>query len=183
MRAVLRSIKPYWLYLIIIGKKTIEVGKDFPKAEDWSKDVVLYCSKDMKSFNRIPEKDREWMRKYLGKCACRFVCNKMLESFLNNNDGWFVELGCLTPKEIEEYQGDKAILYGWHISDLVIYDKPKLLRWFQKPCICKSEYEGEEYKDCLNCDLAGDSDYGIVACNRPITRPPQSWCYVEKGGE
>lgn len=33
MRHVLRSIKPYWVYLILKGKKTVEVGKNIPKAE------------------------------------------------------------------------------------------------------------------------------------------------------
>ena len=79
MKAVYRSIKPYWLYLILIGYKTVEVSKTFPKADDWNKEVFLNCSKDMKSFKRIPEKDREWMRKYLGKCACRFVCDSIEE--------------------------------------------------------------------------------------------------------
>lgn len=58
MQSVLRSIKPYWLYLILIGKKTVEVGKDFPKSASWNREVYLYCSKDRKSFNRIPKEDK-----------------------------------------------------------------------------------------------------------------------------
>lgn len=89
-----------------------------------------------------------------------------------------IEDGCVPIEDLIEYaNGD--VIYGNVLESVEEYDKPKELRRFQKPCICTSEYEGEEYMDCLNCDLAGDSDYGIVACNRPITRPPQSWCYVE----
>ena len=69
---------------------------------------------------------------------------------------------CLTFEEIAEYIiGDKEFnfytFYGWHISDLVIYNKPKELNEFvveRYPCLAK------------------------------LKRPPQSWCYVEdvKGG-
>lgn len=91
----------------------------------------------------------------------------------------YIDLGCVPREFLMTYSKGKRI-YANFIVNPIRYDKPKLLRWFQKPCICKSEYDGEEYQDCLNCDLAGDSDYGIIACNRPITRPPQSWCYVEE---
>lgn len=167
MKAVLRSIKPYWLYLIIIGKKTIEVGKDFPKADDWSRDVVLYCSKDLRSFNRIPEKDREWMQKYLGRCACRFVCDD-IDTIAVFNDLLYCEKNsqanklnqmCLTIEEIKAYLGSKNQGYNWHISDLKIYDKLKELSEFHKPIMPTGlRYEADA-----------------------IARPPQSWCYVEEG--
>ena len=162
MKEVLRSIKPYWLYLIIIGKKTIEVGKSFPKADDWSRDVVLYCSKDLRSFNRIPEKDREWMQRYLGRCACRFACNymtglkadNMIQAYYNNTKGT-----CLTDAEIKQYANGKKVYY-WHISDLVIYDKPRALREFKR---FVDRSKGQRYHE--------DMLY--------LQRPPQSWCYVE----
>ena len=47
-------------------------------------------------------------------------------------------------------------LYGWHISDLRIYDTPKEL----------SEFTGLR-----------DAKFG--AAPYEIKRPPQSWCYVE----
>lgn len=140
MKAVLRSVKPYWMYLILIGRKGVEVGKDFPKADDWNKIVYMYCSKDKKSFNRIPEKDREWMNKYLGKVACQFVCDKV-EKFtvgsLRCDD--IEQLSCLTYSEMidyfykpEELDGRTAkIGCAWHISDLKIYDEPKELWEFK----------------------------------------------------
>ncbi len=59
--------------------------------------------------------------------------------------------------------------YGWHISDLLIYDQPRELSEFQRatdPCdSCHAEYTW----GCTGCKkLGGD-----------IKRPPQSWCYVE----
>lgn len=162
MKVVLRSIKPYWLYLIIIGKKTIEVGKSFPKADDWSKEVFLYCSQDLRSFYRIPEKDREWMRKYLGKVACRFVCDKIYNltphfdkpDFCNQylcDWKWGEGTAWLSFTEMNDYlKGKKG--YGWHISDLCIYSQPFDLCTFSK------------------------AGFGRII---PLKRPPQSWMYVE----
>lgn len=76
---------------------------------------------------------------------------------------------CLTLKDMHEYLQSK-VGYGWHISDLVIYDEPKELSEFQRatdPCdSCRAEYTWE----CTGCkNLSGD-----------IKRAPQSWCYVEE---
>ena len=51
--------------------------------------------------------------------------------------------------------------YAWHISDLKIYDKPKELGEFRKVCL------NGKCSDCI-----------YEECK--ITRPPQSWCYVEE---
>lgn len=190
MKSVLRSIKPYWLYLIIIGIKKIEIGKTIPKADDWNKVVFLYCSRDMKSFNRIPDKDREWMRKYLGKVACRFVCDKienfrfdaleityMSRKFRDANlvNEEFFEGTQVTYQEAYDYcegmtfdEEDTDYFYGWHISDLVIYDGPKELSEF-KIVGCK----GCKDKDTYHCKFYCEGE-------RAIKRPPQSWCYVEE---
>ena len=60
--------------------------------------------------------------------------------------------------------------YGWHISDLHIYDTPRELSEFRRatdPCdSCHAEYTWE----CTDCKKFGGD----------IKRPPQSWCYVEE---
>lgn len=174
-KAVLRSVKPYWIYLILTGKKTVEVGKDFPKSLDWDKVVYLYCSKDKKSFNRIPEKDREWMRKYLGKVACRFVCDRIDKYECYNELPYdkynlpksLLKDMCLICHDVDKY-GAGAPLYGWHISDLKIYDEPKELGEFKKTCK-HEKYNPPCYpKSCNDC------------MGNRFERPPQSWCYVEE---
>ena len=194
MKAVYRSIKPYWLFLILIGKKTIEVGKTFPKADDWNKEVFLHCSKDMKSFKRIPEKDREWMQKYLGKVACRFVCDKIygITSHFDTPTypnqyicGWDYgkEFDCLSFEELTSYLNGKEG-YGWHISDLVIYDKPRKLTDFRYHC--RYEFD-DDYKHCEGCYYyyySNTPSYGIeeyCGCDglKMLRKPPQSWMYVE----
>ena len=89
-----------------------------------------------------------------------------------------IRMSCLTKKELEAYefsaeQKDFCLymigLYCWHISDLKIYDKPKRITQFKGRCRLENS--------CLGCP---DWNYQMADCNgRTITRPPQSWCYVE----
>ncbi len=71
----------------------------------------------------------------------------------------------LTCEELYEYLKSKHNGYAWHISQLKIYDKPKELGEFRKICKISEEYY------CSDCPL--------LKCDKTITRPPQSWCYVE----
>lgn len=193
-KAVLMSIKPYWVFLIIakamgwnIGKeKTIEVRKNYPKDENWDKVVKIYCSKDKKSFAKIPKEYKPLMQKLLGKVTGEFVCDGISGNLVGYRRGvegyWGLKDGtCLRMNELMNY-GRWKTLYGWHISDLVIYDKPKELSGFVRIC---PEWEKEEITDkCLNCEhrFINRADY-FVCCDcegeLPIRRPPQSWCYVE----
>lgn len=92
---------------------------------------------------------------------------------------------CMNINALSKYADGKQ-LYGWHISDLKIYDKPKELSEFNKPC--------DFNYDCFLCDRAVYDKKVItdisgkitkvnnkfIACDDVITRPPQSWCYVEE---
>ncbi len=63
---------------------------------------------------------------------------------------------CLTREEMHQYLGTEHG-YGWQIDDLNIYDHPRDL-W---------EFTGLR-----------QTKYGLAP--GPITRPPQSWRYVEE---
>lgn len=183
MKEVLRSVKPYWLYLILTGKKTVEIGKSCPQAKDWNKVVEVYCSKDMRSFNRIPEEDKEWMRKYLGKVIGEFICDKIEEFSVGSLRSDDIEnLACLSYSEMidyfykpEELDGKTAKHgYAWHISQLKIYDKPKELSEFFARCrIPESK--------CKCCDYCSELEdrYGRFYNIKRVIRPPQSWMYIE----
>lgn len=180
MKSVLISIQPKWCELIASGKKTVEVRKTKPKLETPFK-VYIYQTKH-REHNGPTYSD--------GKVIGEFMCDKIFtiqyrcgsyrcEGLTVHENDRIAAASQLSLYDMRNYLSCNGG-YAWHISDLVIYKRPKLLGWFQKPCICKNEYEGEEYSDCFFCDLASDSDYGIIACNRPIKKPPQSWCYVEE---
>ena len=90
----------------------------------------------------------------------------------------FLKDSCLTFNEVRKYIGETFFdkpFYGWHISDLKIYDKPKELSEFRP--ICK--FDGKDAICALFC-LNWKYDGGLFfECTRKVTRPPQSWCYVE----
>lgn len=174
---ILASLKPYYYYLIGERKKTIEVRKTALK--NLPQDIAFYMSKDEKSFAKIPKEFQEKYRKHFGKVGMKVVCNDVDKIIPDYQFGYldYLALGdtYLSIEQIQSY-GKGKTLYGWHISNLKIYDKPKELSEFFKPCPTK------EKGDCLSCDCLADNDYGGI-CTNNLTRPPQSWCYVEGLGE
>ena len=188
---ILASIKPYYYYLIAEEKKKIEVRKTALK--NLPQDIVFYMSKDEKSFAKIPKEFQEKYRKHFGKVGLAIVCNKITryncdkifdEYFIAGYIGAYMPLKemCLTNKDLIEY-GKGRPLYGWHISDLKIYDKPKEL----------SEFRAYNFKSMNGTDVCGNYDckyyqdsgsYMIPpSCAKNgcrITRPPQSYMFVEE---
>lgn len=92
----------------------------------------------------------------------RIVDEKFYTKELSNE---YLEKCKLSYFSIDSYSKGSDV-YGWHISNLVIYDKPKELSEFRKFI---SFLEGENIEELEECGLK----------NLRITRPPQSWCYVE----
>lgn len=203
MNAVLISIQPKWCELIASGKKTVEVRKTRPKLETPFK-VYIYCTKAKEHFSigggvyatsdtlyRLPtgeikfgdgfELMGDWSGQYdegnflNGKVIGEFVCDEITPLFNVATTSWnllagnvheyaksLVRMARLTEGEMRSYANGKNC-YAWHISDLVIYDKPKELS--ELTALRNTKFGYEPIK---------------------ITRPPQSWCYVEelteKGG-
>lgn len=175
---ILASLKPYYYYLIGERKKTIEVRKTALK--NIPQDIAFYMSKDEKSFAKIPKEFQDKYRKHFGKVGLAIVCDKITryncdkafdEYFIAGYIGAYMPLKemCLTNKDLIEY-GKGRPLYGWHISDLKIYDKPKPIMQFYKPCPIK-------IKNCPVCELY--STY-TGCCMNNIDRPPQSYMFVEE---
>ena len=76
---------------------------------------------------------------------------------------------CLDYDDMVSYLGNKDG-YGLHITDLKIYDKPKPIMQFYKPCPIK-------IKNCPVCEFY--STY-TGCCMNNIDRPPQSYMFVEE---
>ena len=200
MKSVLISIQPKWCELIAAGKKTIEVRKTAPKLRTPFK-CYIYCTQGDGSLNdTLMSNDR--CRVLNGKVIGEFVCDFVDETYPIHipganqtiyTDEWVkgssAKNACLSIEEISEY-GKGMPLYGWHISNLKIYDKPKELGEFRR----NGEYCDDcKYldKDIKVCKKYGeylvhsellDWNYRCEKCldeNCKITRPPQSWCYVE----
>lgn len=174
MKCVIISIKPKWCELIANGKKTIEVRKTKPKLETPFK-CYIYCTEA-----RIPikvngnilmyEDDLALTNRYgqgkrvenpngaimngevllNSKVIGEFVCDYIYE-----NMSYDCEDSCVSVSDLKKYANGKP-LYGWHISKLLIYDKPKELGDFTRLRETKFGYEPVK-----------------------VERPPQSFYYVK----
>ncbi len=181
MKAVLISIQPKWVEKIANGQKTIEVRKTRPKIETPFK-CYIYCTigNGVKGDYLVPSGIQ--CGKVIGEFTCDDidtvrVFNDTLYCVKNSQANKLKQM-CLTIEEVKAYLGENNG-YNWHISDLKVYDKPRELSEFVTICM------GELHK-CDNCpyyfyENTEDGAYEECCCNnlKPITRPPQSWCYVE----
>lgn len=202
MEKILISVRPKWCEKIchVIGKdemgkpiyeKRIEVRKSAPKEVPFK--AYIYCTKDKPYLYRVDDdnnfeltntlhpKTYEYVKDYNeqnGKVIGEFICDKVynieyLPKEYEGNPSLFPEFicnnSCLSFEQIMEYKNGKT-LYGWHISDLKIYDKPKELSEFRISCNRKNL--------CYSCNRFTGKPWDI--CNNSITRPPQSYMFVEE---
>ena len=205
MKSVLISIRPKWCELIAIGKKTIEVRKTRPKIETPFK-CYIYATKATKWFHSGPMltsdellwfsngkikmcnwfelcADGEDYQCVNGKVIGEFVCDKIGEiwfspgphcEYVSDIENLY-KASCLNFDEMFSYFGEGGG-YGWHISDLKIYDKPRELSEFGRGC--DAENTGEIH--CRDCKkLVSFDDICEVMC-KPLNRPPQSYMFVEE---
>ena len=165
MKAVLISIQPKWCELIASGIKTVEVRKSKPKLDVPFK-VYIYQTRRTWIYD-IYSRISDWQGKVVGE----FVCDSIIQIGYNKNgyglDDFVVNgviaKSCVPEKELYHYlQGKKP--YIWHISDLLIYDKPKELSEFR----------------LYNVRAYYDEELKLPMPTHEITRPPQSWCYVKE---
>ena len=206
MKSVMLSIQPKWCELIASGKKTIEVRKMRPQIETPFKCYIYCTASDVHSCLVVGGGSAElfhccnYKTAFVsggvvgnGKVIGEFVCDRIYEiEPYNTFDayGWNFDFNiqdtCLSENELEKYllRKNKEISiaergYGWHITDLKIYDKPKELWEFNYLCTGK---------ECSKCqyEVREELPFGKigVCCGRyHITRPFQSWGYVEELSE
>lgn len=175
-KAVMLSIRPKWCEKIISGEKTIEVRKTRPKQNPPFK-CYIYCTMDHPYISvSCGELDKlNYRTNTVGRCNGKvigeFTCGRIYWlAPLNHAPDDVEQQACLTREEIVRYL--KGVGYGWHISDLKIYDKPKELTEFHT------------WKKCKSCRKSGYESTACIYdknCMVPvaITKAPQSWCYVE----
>lgn len=179
-KAVLISIRPEWCVLIARGKKTIEVRKTAPKIKTPFKCYIY----ETRGFERVGNDNLNCVigGNRRGTVIGEFVCDQIEEIAVARrggdgpltarggnevwNGGMVEHMSCLSTEDVCRYVGGVGgVGYGWHISDLKIYDQPRKLREFRKPLDCHRGNDRENCTGCWDCE---------------IKRPPQSWCYVEE---
>lgn len=171
-KAVLISIQPKWCELIANGKKTVEVRKTKPKLETPFKCYIYMTAGDAVypvTINGAPYT----CSNVGGKVVIgEFVCNKVEEFAANCKTTHLIQTeqlahsACIPMDKLVVYGYNSPRLYAWHISNLKIYDTQKRLSEFWN-VKCSNK------KGCSECYIKPN-------CITHITRPPQSWCYVEE---
>ena len=138
-KAVMLSIRPKWCEKIASGEKTIEVRKTKPKLDTPFRGYI-YCTlqgcneffrvdlgRDVAKWNRGKWADRK------GNVIGEFICDRIYElAPLNHAPDDVEKQACMTREEIVNYL--KGTGYGWHISDLRIYDQPREFTEFRQSC-------------------------------------------------
>ena len=204
-KAVLLSIQPKWCGLIASGKKTIEVRKTRPKIEtpfkcyiyqSKSKDTLIYVMKDgdedygviyhgkpvfIKTYSKY---SNPYEQKVIGEFVCDRIIDVDCDSIapFDKSTGIYIDKQCcLSREELWKYTGGHCA-YGWHISELKIYNKPKELSHFVRIC---PEWGKEALTDkcyaCEHCYRNNEAYATECDCEGEIhiKQAPQSWCYVE----
>lgn len=164
MKTVLLSIKPKWCELIASGKKTVEVRKTRPKLETPFR-CYIYETKGKSAIPTFVDEEGHEIYDCGGKVIGEFVCDE-IEILFNTNGNPknyikeilpnILQKVALSYDEFKFYtntRADRNNIYGWHISDLKIYDEPRRVTEFWH--------------------------FGVKR-GAKVTRPPQSWCYVEE---
>jgi len=197
MQAVMISIQPKWCEKIASGKKTVELRKTKPDIETPFK-VYIYCTKPkgkydyglcidrgvcgtLKSVGLLAKCNYEFAVKnempiLSGKVIGEFLCDHIMRHCEMANADIAEQQSRVKREKILEYANGNEV-YGWHISDLVIYDEPKEILSFSYPC----------KEDCDTCKYNrlnpwANSIEPVMMCQRDVTKAPQSWCYVEEIG-
>lgn len=203
MKAVLMSIHPEWCEKIFNKTKTIEVRKTMPKLTPPFK-VYVYMTATKERFplweyvtayqdskgnivngsqKVIGEFVCDWITKVEPHCDVDDCVNQYIHHYpaILGND-------CLSFRQLKAYLGKKGG-YDWHITEPKLFDTPKKLSDFRKPCVDKYQY-------CQGCKhglvvLSPDEEeYALyhggyydtfdTVCLNTVSRPPRSWCYVEE---
>ena len=212
MKSVFLSIQPKWCELIASGEKTVEVRKTRPKIETPFK-CYIYKTKG-KTDTPFMDEDGHIDFHGRGQVIGEFICDEI--KWHGNSDYVIreecikaLEGSCLTEEEFHNYMGyppmnpyqdpkealKKYKFYGWHISNLVIYNKPKELDEFyivDETAVkeCKHRYRTGQPEFCTKnkgwikggyiCMKTLETEWYEKCIKKPLKRPPQSWCYVEE---
>ena len=164
MKSVLISIQPKWFELIASGKKTMEVRKNRPKLEIPFK-CYIYCTKAPKGWFWLNSPNIRRDGVVVGEFICDGIRTITASDFIILDDALNAINGsCISHREVRSYAGWKPgthilsckDIYGWHISNLKIYEKPKKLSEFSR---------------------LRQTKFGLEPVI--IMRAPQSWFYVE----
>ena len=192
MKAIMMSIKPKYVSMILNKVKTIELRKRFPS--DYVGWVYIYVTKALPHLSKTYVGDYEvyddtqWDKEWLdlnGKVVARFWCDKVEEITYYPKKPFdrygtpyratydLLTESCLEYDELDNYL-NKNNGYAIHITKLEIFNKQKEISEFKTKLHIKG--------GCKNCPQnTGLSMSYCKTCDfiLPLTRAPQSYCFIE----
>ena len=182
-----------YIYCTKAPQHLITIFKDGEEIEDGEihhgKPMFLKCDK------YLPDGIRDKTQMVIGEFICNDIRRIGPEYCVVKEDIESAIAGsCLTVPQVKDYAGwksglsyaDLKDLYGWHISDLRIYDKPRDLDEFSRFGFCGMNGTGVcGNADCENYQPSGNyMEPPTCAVNGCILyEAPQSWCYVAEAEE
>ena len=111
------------------------------------------------------------------KIVAEFICDRIFPINVFNNgtiQDWtryHLDKSCVPYDDMVMYIGCNRSGFGWHISDLKVYDKPKeLTEFYKSDTLSASDFEYQLYN--------GRQTYSEYLFTKAMRKPPQSWCYV-----
>lgn len=170
MKAVMLSLRPQWCEKIFNVEKTIEVRKTAPKLETPFTVYVYQTRLKVNKGDSFMVVDALNENLGCGKVIGSFVCDRIDEYTFSNYEARYrindVDLAktCLNHPELIAY-GKSKYLYGWHITEPLLFDKPRDITEFVLYGKC-----AEDCKDRMTCKYFKRTF---------LKRPPMSWYYIE----
>lgn len=159
-KAVLISIKPEWCEKIARGIKTVEVRKTKPKIETPFK-CYIYCTND--------RKNHFWTGKRYS-----YADERSHNAFDKDGNG----------KVIGEFTCDRII--DVDCDSIAPFDKSTGIYIDKQCCLSREELWKYTGGHCAHgwhiLELKIYNDQPKALSKFGLTRPPQSWCYVEQEG-
>lgn len=161
---VIFSIKPEWVYKILLQQKLWEVRKTKPQLQ-LPFSCYIYCTKDNKfdiswgPFGVTPDNDGDPIK---GTVCASFLCDDIYTITWDDYNHCYdidddtLKETCLTQQQLYDY-GKGKTLYAFHIKCLTEF----------VPGYCIDDFYQSTMGD-------GKSYFEV----KNLTRPPQSWGYV-----
>lgn len=138
---------------------------------DWSGELMVHPSGSWGPDNFLNGK-------VIGEVTCdRITAFNVFEWFNEDALKYWKQMGldksCLSYDEAAAYIGLGKTGFAWHLTNMILYDAPKSLRVFHRPC-ANSLF-------CESCGMFNVHPEPGFCGNAALQfkRPPQSWCYVE----
>lgn len=181
MKSIIQSINPEHVFNMRFSSKRfplkrIEVRKTAPDETPFKAYIYETKQKEKsfvsKTIDGVETKviiRRGGCGKVVGEYICRKVeivrADNMIEAYYNN-----CSETRLTDEQLWAYASGKPLKF-LYMENVIFYDKPKELGEFYTLC-----EPNKRTKRCDRCEYA----FCTVLGKKPVTRAPQSWCYVEE---